>query len=519
MSDIPAADSFAKRFAYKLGANFAGTLLSFFQAGIVSRALGPGTYGDYNFLTNAFNQFIAFLEMRSSTFLYTSVSSRRENRHIVGVYARLAIAISAIAVFFPIIVRTLGLQTLIWPGQNGTVIVVVAIVCLTLWYADLLAKLCDALGLTVSLEITRAANRVLFFSAIALLMRWGLINIRSYLAAQFAANTILIVLLALTLRKTAAFRKADLHPDRSETRQTLSEIFAYSHPIFVYSLMELLSNYADRWLLQKFGGSIQQGWFSLALNIGLAFNVLINALHPLIMREFSVAFAGNDIDGARSIFRRLIPASYTLSAIVLCYAAMNAEGCIRIVGGTAYEGATGVFAVMAFLPIIHNYSMLSGSALYAAGRTRLIRNIGLVTTPINIAATYFLIAPRQYGGLDLGAAGLAAKIVAAEFIGNNIVLFFNARMLGLRFRTYFFHQIYVVALLAAAAFGCKQAALYALPDSWLLVMAGGGILYAAFCALVFYYTPWLFGIDRDEILAFLKNAIARSRTLLAEPPL
>src|SRR5262249_60483452 len=67
-------DSFSKRFIYKLSANLVGVLLSFFQAGLVSRALGPRNYGDYNFLINSFNQFIAFLEMRSATFLYTSIS-------------------------------------------------------------------------------------------------------------------------------------------------------------------------------------------------------------------------------------------------------------------------------------------------------------------------------------------------------------------------------------------------------------------------------------------------------------
>jgi hypothetical protein len=159
--------------------------------------------------------------------------------------------------------------------------------------------------------------------------------------------------------------------------------------------------------------------------------------------------------------------------------------------------------------------------MYAAGRTRLIRNIALVTTPMNVAATYFLIAPRQYGGLDLGAIGLATKIVAAEFIGNNIVLFFNSRMMGLRFRDYFAHQIYVVALLTAAAFGCREGAAWVLGAhaAWLLVMALGGFVYAIFCATLFYFAPRVLGIDRDEIIAFLKAAIARSRTLLGENPI
>src|SRR5437899_12980641 len=108
------------------------------------------------------------------------------------------------------------------------------------------------------------------------------------------------------------------------------------------------------------------------------------------------------MERARNIFAKLIPTSYAISAFFLCYAGVNADGCVRIVGGHSFNDAAGVFAIMAFLPIIHNYSMLSGSALYAAHKTTLLRNIGLVTTPLSIATTSLLVGPKEYGGLNLG---------------------------------------------------------------------------------------------------------------------
>jgi O-antigen/teichoic acid export membrane protein len=520
MSAVTVGHSFRRRFLYKLAANLIGILLSFFQAGLVSRALGPRTYGDYNFLTNFFNQFVAFLEMRSSTFLYTSVSSKRTNTGVAAFYVYLALGVSVVAVLFPIVAVALGWQRAIWPGQESLVIILVAILALAFWYAEVLAKLCDALGVTVSLERIRVINAVIFFIVLAVMMRWQAVNLHSYLTFQFVTTLSLIAALALVLRGTKAFDGQALHPARLDMRTRLREVFAYSHPLFVYTLFGLGSNYADRWLLQKFGGSIQQGLFSLSLNIGLAFNVFINALHPLVMREFAVAFAANNIQRAAEVFRKLIPASYTLSAFFLCYAAVYADRCVRIIGGASYEGAAGVFAVMAFLPIIYNYSMLSGSVLYAANETRLLRNIGIVLLPLSIAATFFLIAPPQYGGLALGAIGLAVKMVGMELIGNNIVLFFNARLLRLRFSRYLFHQVFVAALLTGIAFVCRKASLLILgaEAAWLLEMFVGGVLYTAVCLTLFALIPSIAGIRKEEALAFLKEAVAKSQVAWARKP-
>src|SRR5213594_1815419 len=141
MTEPVAEDSFPKKFTYKLAANLVGVFLSFFQAGLVSRALGPRSYGDYNFLFNFFNQFVAVVEMRSATFLYTSISRNRAKTVIVGVYSYVALAISVVTVLFPAAAIALGLASAIWPDQNVPVIIAVSVVALMVWYTDLFAKI------------------------------------------------------------------------------------------------------------------------------------------------------------------------------------------------------------------------------------------------------------------------------------------------------------------------------------------------------------------------------------------
>jgi len=524
MTDPVAEDSFPKRLIYKLSANVLGVFLSFFQAGMVSRALGPRMYGDYNFLINFFFQLLGFVEMRSSTFLYTSLSRHKTKTSIVAVYSYLAAGISVLILLVPVAAIMFGVETAIWPDQNGFVVILVAAAALVIWYADLFAKVCDALGLTVSLERTRAITRIILFVGIAAALQWNALNIQSYITLQVAAYVLLMIVLGRILSRTSAFAGTSFHPLKIDMRSTLGDVVSFSHPLFVYTLAAFVIEYSDRWVLQRFNGSTEQGLFSLAVNIGLAFNVLVNALHPLVMREFSVAFEQKDSERARRVFDKLIRVSYTISAFFLCYAAVNADGLVRIVGGQSFEGAADVFAIMAFLPILNNYSLLSASALYASHRTRLLRNIGVFMTPLSIAATFFLVGPREYGALNLGAVGLALKLVMLEFLGNNIILYFNCKMLNLHFGRHVVHQIWVAGTFTATAWICRYVASFAAgatAANWLVVMLLGGFIYVGVSLVMFYLAPSMTGIraaDREDALRLLKQAMARPQSAATGNP-
>lgn len=511
MNDVDPPDSFRKRFSFKLTANVIAGVLGFVQAGLVSRALGPRLYGDFNFLSVFFAQFIAFLEMRTSTFLYTEVAGKGEKSRIAGFYFYVAIAVAALTLLVPLAAALGGFQHLIWPDQKTALIFSIAVLAISIWYTNLLAKLCDALALTVPLELSRTINRVILFIAVVLLVRLSLLHVNVYIGVLLIANVALMVGLGLVLRRTAMMQQQSLHPARAGLRDNFAKVVTYAHPIFVYTLMELIANYADRWLLQRFGGSIEQGLFSLAFNLGLGFYVIINALQPLVMREFSFALEANDLEHAANIFKKLIPACYALSAVVLCWAAVYADACVLMFGGSSYRDATPVFAIMAFLPVVHTYTILSGAALYAANRTRLLRNIGMFTNPASIAATFFLVAPASYGGLEMGATGLALKLVALEFIGANIVLYFNARMLHLRFRTFLIQQILTLAVLVSIAFAARQASALLLQDSGGLITHAvvGGLIYLAACIGLFLVLPSFAGVDRREVMSFVRQALRR----------
>ncbi|HPP09193.1 MAG TPA: oligosaccharide flippase family protein, partial [bacterium] len=79
-------DSLRKRYFYKLFTNIAGYAIGLITMGIIPRALGPKAFGDFNFLTNFFNQVVNFLDMGSSTAFFTKISQRQKESSLFAFY-------------------------------------------------------------------------------------------------------------------------------------------------------------------------------------------------------------------------------------------------------------------------------------------------------------------------------------------------------------------------------------------------------------------------------------------------
>jgi O-antigen/teichoic acid export membrane protein len=292
---------------------------------------------------------------------------------------------------------------------------------------------------------------------------------------------------------------------KAEVIAYAKEFYQYSHPLFVYALVGLFVSILDRWFLQIFSGSIQQGFYGLSYQIGAMCFLFTSAMTPLIMREFSIAFAKQDIQHMAHLFRRYIPLLYGIASFFSCFIVMQAENVAYIFGGIKFQDATLAISIMAFYPIHQTYGQLSGSVFYATGQIRLYRNIGISFMLIGLPVTYLLIAPVDMLGLNAGSVGLAIKMIALQFIGVNVQLYYNSKFLKLSFWKYFAHQIICVACLLLLAFLSLKAADYLHISSNIVInFLISGIIYSIFVAGFTYFVPALFGLTNKDIRALFQ---------------
>lgn len=493
--------SLKKRYFAKLSANLVRLALNLLMAGIIPRGLGPKAYGEFNFLTDFFTRLISFFSLNTLIGFYTKVSQRQNEKDLVIFYILFTCVVYGVLVAFVTVAHLTGLSIRIWVDQK-MIFVYMAVGWIILnWTQKLLINLADAYGITVSMEIIRIIQRVISAVVAIFLFISGYLTLTVFFFLHYGIMLILIFLLAWVIIRNDYFSIRGWQCTWKKIKSYISEFYTYSHPLFVYSIFGFVTGILDRWLLQRFGGSIQQGYFGLSFQIGAACFLFTSAMTNLITREFAIAFDRKDLAELRRIFRRYIPLLYAIAAYFGCFISVQASKIALLFGGREFLNGSLPIAIMALYPIHQTYGQLSGAVYYATGQTRLYRNIGIVISTLGLLLAFFMVAPRELLGFEAGATGLAIKFVVLQFISVNIQLWFNAKFLGLRFHRYFGHQILCLVFLLLVSFSSKYiiGSIDGLHEHGLIVFLLSGVLYTIIVIIAVLCLPILFGLSRKNI--------------------
>lgn len=508
-------DSLKKRYLFKLGTNLVGMVIGIITQAIIPRGLGPKAYGDFNYISNFFTQIVGFLDMGTSVGFYTKLSKRPKESSLVSFYLYFSVIVSFVIVVFVMIAAMTSVHSILWPAQELIYIYLGVAWGILYWIVLVLSKMADAYGITVSTEIVQIFQKFFGLALIVLLYASHLLSLTNFFYYQFILFLVLCVAFIWVMERSGFSFYNGWRLSREQIKVYAKEFYDYSHPLFSYAVVGLIVGILDRWLLQTYAGSVQQGFYSLSYQIGALCFLFTGAMTPLLTREFSIAFGSNDLSKMAVLFRRYIPLLYATAAYFSCFIALQADKVIYILGGSNYSGALLPVMIMAFYPIHQTYGQLSGAIFYATGQTALYRNIGILFMVAGLPITYVLIAPTQNMGLNAGAAGLALKMVVIQFVGVNVQLYFNARFLKLPFYRYLGHQVISVgSLLLVAAFASTIVSI--LPffyGSMIMSFIAAGILYTLLVIGLVYCLPMLFGLRRNDIqsaMEYIQNKLTPS---------
>lgn len=497
-----AEDSLKKRYLYKLVSSLVWSGVALATAGIVPRALGPASYGNFNFLTNFFIQVVGFFDMGTATAFYIKLSQRTNDYKLIAFYLYFSILVTSLTILLVAGSSFLKIENIFWPGQEWLVIWAAAIWGILNWFSNqVMNRIMDAYGMTIAGEKIVILQRILSLLLLLVLFISGFLGLKEYFLYQYVIIGFLCAAWWRTLSQNGIYLFQKFKLTCFEIVSYSKEFFNYTYPLFIYTLAGFITAILDRWLLQVYGGSIQQGFFGLSSQIGVLCFLFTNSMTPLLMREFSIAFGNKDITQMAILFRRYIPLMYSITAFFSCFIVIQADKVVSIFGGNQFRDAVTVVMIMAFFPIHQTYGQLSNSVFYATGQTVLYRNITVIFMIIGLPVTYFLIAPKEQWGIGIGAAGLAIKTVVLQFIAVNVQLYFNAKFLKLSFWKYFGHQIFSVFCLLTIALFAIYFTDYIL-DLYEYIIINfllSGFLYALMVIILIYFIPIVFGLKKQDI--------------------
>ncbi|MBP7527607.1 MAG: oligosaccharide flippase family protein [Syntrophorhabdaceae bacterium] len=491
-------DSLSKRYSFKLLANVFGFLIGIVMQMIIPRGLGPKAYGDFSFLTNFFSQLVGFLDMGTSTCFYINISSRPKEYPLVSFYSYFALLVTALVFGFVAFVHSAGIHDKIWLEQNIVYVYLAAGWGLLNWYVQILGGTTDAYGMTVPAEKARMLQRTISLVAIVLLYMCHQLKLLQFYIYHYAIFLFLLIIFIRIIHRNVLKLTVHQKLSREKAKAYAKDFFNYGHPIFIIAVVVLIEGIFDRWLLQYYGGSMQQGFYSLSYQIGGICLLFTSAMTPLLMREYSILHCNNNLQEMGRLFKRYVPMLYAIAAYFSCFIMVQAREVVRITGGSAFEGSIVAVSIMALYPIHQTYGQLTSSLFYAMGQTKLYRNISVVLSMCSLPFTYLMIAPVDKLGLNAGATGLAIKMLAINIIGVNIQLYFNVKLLGLKFGNYLAKQISCLIVFMGCAVLSSFCSDYLIPNSigsFLL----SGVFYTAMAGLIVFFKPETLGLGEEDI--------------------
>ena len=505
----------AQRYLFKLIANIASVPVYLIMEALLPRALGPVLYGCYSFATTLFQQLFGFLDMGTSTCLYNALSRRQNETGLIAYYLRLTLVILGLAFLMAVLLLYEPLGSVFMPDIPLWLAPLAALWAFLTWFSRVLRSMNDALGATIASELFRSLIALLAVLLLLALFFSGILSITTLFAQQYLMLSATCLAFFWVTRKRLVSNNSPLSYTLSKESVSLyrKEFFTYSHPLFIQALLSFFMLTAERWLLQWFNGSAEQGFFALSQKVSMACFLFVSAMTPLVMRELSIAWGQKDTNTMARLIMRFAPLLYVIAAYFSCFTLAEGAFLVQFFGGEEFVHALLPVQIMALYPLHQAYGQLSSSIFHATGRTRVLRNMTALECVYGLFITWLCLAPSHLGGFGLGATGLAIKTVLVQCITVNAYLWLASRFLPIHFTRNLAHQVISLGVLLLLAFGVRE--LTMLLDIGTATSIGrfcvSGFLYTIFLALFCVLFPSLLGMTRRDLLELTRRFLGRKK--------
>lgn len=493
----PTEDSLKKRYIIKLFANIVNGLINIILVAIVPKALGPVAFGHFSYLQQFFSQIVGFLDAGTSMAFFTKLSANSHRKELIVFYALYSFVVLAFMSLFVYGVKSLGYVDAVFPNIPNHYLYLGMGVGFLTWFTQIYIKISDAYALTASVELLKIVHKILMLLLLLYCVNFLAFDLSVYFQFNYIALLSFIFFVSLFFVYKEIITKKLLMTQLSIVALA-KEFAAYSHPILLFSIVGVGVGLFDVWLLQKMSGSTQTGFYGLAYSIAAMCFLFTSAMTPIITREFSKSYEKRDMNHIAVLYRRYIPMLYSIAAFFALFVAFQAQNLIVIFTDSSFTKAHLALVVMAFYPIHQTYGQLTGSLFFAAGQTHTYRNISVFSSLVGLILTFLLLYV-----FELGALGLAWKMVIIQIIGVNIQLYFNGRFLKIPIASFLWHQLYSVGFFLILAFVCTLLSVFTVKPLVNLLLFG--TFYTLLVIIGTLMFPQIFATSREEIKALFQK--------------
>jgi len=398
-----------------LVAQISKSALSFLSGMIVARGLGPAQYGNLAFLLGSFTAIRLVIDIASGQAFFTLSAQRPRSREFYLYYATW---LAVFQIFTPLLCITLlfpqHVVDAIWQSQ-GRERVALAFLATHLQYlfwpqiiqvGEVVRRTTVAQMLTIGVSLTQ-------FSVTALLFLSGFLTLTNYLVlivCTFSAGVIAAFFLL----------PRPWHPsvEPEPFREVFSEFATFCKPLIVSMSLQATSGLVEVWLLQRYAGSVQQGYFALGMQISLVALLATTALQNIFWREVAELEGNGNEVRTRDVYIKTSRVLFLAACVPIAFLIAWTPQVVLILLGTKYSGAAPTIGIMFLYPLSQAILTLAIVMYSVMHETRMLAIFSSVYALLYIVASYVLLAPPDAAlpGLGLGALANGAKLTLFGFV-------------------------------------------------------------------------------------------------------
>ncbi len=490
------------RFFFSLLANIARIGLSFVAGIIIARSLGPEGYGNFNFLLGSFVSIVTLFDMGTSSAFYTFLSQRKQNsNYYLYYFAWLGIQFTLILSITTLIFPDVWINN-IWLGQTKSLII--------LAFSAIFIKNKIWQTVTQAGESIRATVIVQSYNIIYAGLYLCIVLAMFFLHYLTISNLYLIVVFTyflFTLLLAGRLKHNLIVEGEAEFPKIIDKFKTYCTPLIMYSIVSFAYSFADVWLLQKYGGAIQQGFYSIGLRFSGICLIVTTSVLKVFWKEIAEAHELKNKERVYYLYTKISRGIYFVAAVGACFLIPFSKEILILLLGPKYEGGWLCLAIMFIYPIHQSLGQINGTYFYATTQTKLYSRLGIIFMMVSIPVTYFVLAPPSaiIPGLGLASIGLALKMVILNMIGVNFFTYFICKSSKWKFN--FLYQFTTIGLLLMISFAIKvilswsfnliNISLY--PLIFIIICIP---IYILIIGVIMYLFPKIVGIKKEELISF-----------------
>lgn len=498
------SESIKIRFLTTLFVNIGRIGLNVLAGIIIARGLDPSGYGNFNFLLVSFSSIIHLMDMGTSTGFYTFLSQRKRSEEFYLYYVLWIVIQFLLVLVFIGLVFPEFLVDKIWLGHTKGRIILAFLASFMMnkvWLTATQAG--EAIRATV---IVQLHNIILSGLYLCLVITMVFLH-RLTIANLFTSIVFLYLLFTFILAKR--LKDNLIGTEEGKLPNIIREFKVYCTPLIIYGIVSFAYSWADVWLLQKYGGAVQQGFYSVGLRFSAICLIATTSMLQVFWKEIAEAHDQGDTERLYYLYARISRSLCFVAAVGACFLVPFSKEILVLFLGTKYEAGWLCLAIMFLFPIHQSLGQINGSYFHATAETKLYSKIGIIRMAISVPVTYFFLASPSalIKGLGLGSVGLALKMVVLNIISVNILGYFICKISQWKFD--FLYQFESIGLLLVASFMVKWfvgwvshfSGVFLHPLVFIILCVP---IYILMVGMILYLFPRLSGMGRGEILNLVR---------------